>query len=368
MKVECPHCHTYNFNNEEYCVGCGKKIKTVKVQEEKPKKKSKLSFKKFFIYFIIFLIIFNVGNGFYKNYTKLENSVKYYKKELLSQEDKYDKLKNKYSNVQSDSYNYLKICKEEVKNKEKFSFDDGFDFRMSNSDSQNLFNCLDVYFEKTKNYKDDVEKLEKQNFFSIELPITYVKNRTVYTKFIAPYNNNRYLSWSQSFDSYFTSLTYSKSLRDKNKRITEKYKGKIMGSYYDLREFVKGNPFNKVLDDYPTKDEKQLIYEMWEIVNQTTVYASDRESSDEPRTAVETMGAGGDCEDSSILLVSLIKGLNKNWDVYFVSVDSLHWTNPQKFNHVLVKVDTGNKIYYVESTANKNPFKSKPEGFEIKAY
>jgi len=122
----------------------------------------------------------------------------------------------------------------------------------------------------------------------------------------------------------------------------------------DFRPFIDSETFKDVIRTLyqESKSDEYFIREVWNIVTQLNIYSSDIEET--PRYPLETfLAGGGDCEDSSILLASMIKSAPTNWDVQLVYMDADNPDNPQEVNHVLVFVDTGKEEYFIETTNNQ---------------
>lgn len=61
---------------------------------------------------------------------------------------------------------------------------------------------------------------------------------------------------------------------------------------------------------------------------------------------------GGDCEDSAILLASLLYSMPVDLGVKFWYMDSNNPTNPEDINHVILSVEKGNESLFLETTSN----------------
>ena len=141
------------------------------------------------------------------------------------------------------------------------------------------------------------------------------------------------------------------------------------GEHYkvvDFRPLVEGRTFSQVIPALylSSGSEEQFLQEAWNIVSQLTVYSE--EIAETPRYPLETLLAGGgDCEDTSILLASLVKAAPVNWKVYLLYMDGDHPTAPQTVNHVVVYVDTGWHQYTIETTSHQNmlPYSSGVDGW-----
>ena len=98
-------------------------------------------------------------------------------------------------------------------------------------------------------------------------------------------------------------------------------------------------------------DDDAFVREAWHIVAQLTTYSEEIEET--PRYPLETfLAGGGDCEDTAILLASMIEAAPVNWGVDLVYMDINYPLDPQDVNHVIVHIDTGQEQYLIETTAD----------------
>lgn len=121
---------------------------------------------------------------------------------------------------------------------------------------------------------------------------------------------------------------------------------------YDYRPFVDSSSFTYVVSELyeAAPNDEEFIHTIWNIVGQMTLYSS--EIGETPRFPLETlMAGGGDCEDTSILLASMLLAAPVDWQISLVILDSDHPTNPVKPNHVIVEVITDSKEYLIETTS-----------------
>ena len=119
----------------------------------------------------------------------------------------------------------------------------------------------------------------------------------------------------------------------------------------DMAPFVNPEPFVAAMTAFAElfPDDEQLIEEIWYMVTQFNTYLP--EIGENPQTPLETLFlATGDCEDSSILIASLLKAVPRDWQISFVYTDYNNPTNPSVINHILVSVDTGEATYFIEGT------------------
>ncbi|MCB8983146.1 MAG: hypothetical protein H6659_04940 [Ardenticatenaceae bacterium] len=119
----------------------------------------------------------------------------------------------------------------------------------------------------------------------------------------------------------------------------------------DFREFVDPSPFYAYVRDiyYDSPNEYAFIYELWYITTQLSTY--NREMKETPRYPLETfLAGGGDCEDTSILLASMLKAAPVNWRVSLVYLNGDHPYQRTQPNHIMVLVETPNRPYLIETT------------------
>lgn len=97
--------------------------------------------------------------------------------------------------------------------------------------------------------------------------------------------------------------------------------------------------------------DRKRLRGAWNFVTQLNEYVS--EIGDTPRYPLETLlMGGGDCEDSAILLGSILYAMPTDWDIEFVFMDIDNPTNPQNINHVLIGVDTSDGYELIETTSD----------------
>ncbi|MFB6075938.1 MAG: hypothetical protein ABEK17_02235, partial [Candidatus Aenigmatarchaeota archaeon] len=140
-----------------------------------------------------------------------------------------------------------------------------------------------------------------------------------------------------------------------------------IGRYYQIKPFITTEGLssitNHIENNYQTNEEK--IKAVWKIVNKTTTKTSDLKES--PRFPLETLFlGGGDCEDMAFLMASILKPMSNNWDINVVLMDQDNPQNPQKLNHAVVYVDTGDYSTFIETLHSQkmNPY-GRIEGFYV---
>lgn len=125
------------------------------------------------------------------------------------------------------------------------------------------------------------------------------------------------------------------------------------GLFYQLNPFVIPSNFfpisKKIYNRYQT-DQKR-IQAAWNFATQINSYVSD--ITETPRFPLETLlMGGGDCEDSAILLASLLYSMPVDLGVKFWYIDANNPTNPEDINHVILSVEKGNESLFLETTSN----------------
>ena len=126
----------------------------------------------------------------------------------------------------------------------------------------------------------------------------------------------------------------------------------------DHTKFIQSS-FKDVIDEVydNSENDADFVREVWYIVSQLTTYSYDIE--EDPRWALETLSrGGGDCEDTAILIIDMLKSSKhtKNWKIELVYFDSDNPQDPKTANHVAVNINDGQYNYLVESTAKDDPY------------
>ncbi len=115
-----------------------------------------------------------------------------------------------------------------------------------------------------------------------------------------------------------------------------------------------GTSFRNVIDELydNSSSDTDFVYEVWYIVSKLTTYSFD--IGEYPRYAIETLSrGGGDCEDTAILIVEMLKSSShtKDWKFEFLYFNSDNLVNPDEIDHVVPVINTGEKTFIIESTA-----------------
>lgn len=115
--------------------------------------------------------------------------------------------------------------------------------------------------------------------------------------------------------------------------------------------YVDPEPFKEYIPVlyYASGDDYSFIQNVRRIISQLAIY--NTEYYEIPRHPLETfLMGGGDCEDLSILLASMLLAAPVDWDVRLVFMDIDHPQSAQNINHVIVYVDTGKERLLLEAT------------------
>lgn len=139
------------------------------------------------------------------------------------------------------------------------------------------------------------------------------------------------------------------------------------GLYYQLNPFVIASNFTPLAEEFHTRYQsvQERIHEAWNFVTQLNDYVAD--IGETPRFPLETLlMGGGDCEDSAILLGSILYSMPDDLNPKFWYIDADNPTSPQKINHVIVSAETNDEAYLIETTSTQEmlPYDS-VEGFSV---
>jgi hypothetical protein len=139
------------------------------------------------------------------------------------------------------------------------------------------------------------------------------------------------------------------------------------GQYYQLNPFTIPSNFGPLADRLYNRHEtdQRRIRAAWNFVTQLNDYV--RDIGETPRFPLETLlMGGGDCEDSAILLGSILYSMAPEWDVTFWYIDAENPTDPRNINHVILSVDTERGERLIETTSNTamTPF-DEVNGFSV---
>lgn len=236
------------------------------------------------------------------------------------------------------------------------------------SDYQQLDNKYD---ELQINYGSLSQELARLKENSLMPPYISTKNREVTIAFTD--TNNEVIKWTVPFDTFEQMLDlgflYRYLSKDKNNLVLTTDSGNRF-IVQDMSSYVAPYQFENVMPGLfnSAGSNSEFIEEVWNIVGQLTTYS--QEIGETPRFPLETLLAGGgDCEDTAILLASMILAAKQNWVVQLVYMDIDNPTDPQTVNHVIVHVDTGEEAYLIDTTQNEvmQPYKGGVSGWYFDA-
>lgn len=138
------------------------------------------------------------------------------------------------------------------------------------------------------------------------------------------------------------------------------------GLYYQLNPFIMSRSFSTLAEGLHNRHQSDLkrIRAAWNFVTQSNDYVADIRET--PRFPLETLlMGGGDCEDSAILLGSIIYDMPTNYNSKLWYIDADNPQNPESINHVLLGVEAENSNLIIETTSNEMlPFNS-VNGFSV---
>lgn len=138
------------------------------------------------------------------------------------------------------------------------------------------------------------------------------------------------------------------------------------GSYYQLNPFVVPSNFTPLSENLYNRHSTNLerIRAAWNFTTQLNDYVSEIEET--PRFPLETLlMGGGDCEDSAILLGSLLYSMPADWVVSFWYIDIDNPTDPENINHVILSVETEQGATLIETTSDRMRPYDQVNGFSI---
>ncbi len=222
---------------------------------------------------------------------------------------------------------------------------------------QTSYNTLQGEYETLwLNYNSAATELEFLAETAVTPPYILIENQTIYMVF---YKSDYTLArWSVPFPWLEESVRKGYAARN---NVFNSWQGlnlvTITGEtrpVMDFRPYVDPEPFRAYVADiyYQSPSEEAFVYEMWHLVAQLTTYSYEIQET--PRFPLETLlSGGGDCEDTAILLASLLKAAPIAWDVQLVYMDADNPLAPYAPNHVAVFVHSGQGKYLIETTSKR---------------
>lgn len=138
------------------------------------------------------------------------------------------------------------------------------------------------------------------------------------------------------------------------------------GSYYQLNPFVVPSNFAPLSEELSNRHStnRKKIRAAWNFTTQLNEYVS--EIAETPRFPLETLlMGGGDCEDSAILLGSLLYSMPIDFGVTFWYIDANNPTNPREINHVILSANTKAEPLMIETTSDEMTPYGEVRGFSV---
>jgi uncharacterized protein YoxC len=185
---------------------------------------------------------------------------------------------------------------------------------------------------------------------AVQPPYIAIHNRQVTLGFYRP--DGSVETWTKDVSELEYAILVGAWRRDNATTIYRDFHGQTV-EMYDYGSFVDPRSFTDDIEQmyYQRTSDEQFIRQLWGIVNQLTDYSD--EILDTPRHPLETLLlGGGDCEDTSILLASMLLAAPVNWDIDLVLMDAYNATAADELNHMIVYVDTGWQQYWIETTSS----------------
>ena len=297
-------------------------------------------------------------NSLESNYSKLQtdnNNLRSNYTDLLTE---YIDSVNNYTNLVTD-YTNLTTTYSELKTTTEAVTKERDQWKTSSQQWQsNYSTLLSSYSNLQSSYSSYAANVTKTYEGALIPPYLSTYNRTVTISFKKLDGTIKY--WNIPFDSLESSVGKGYSTRTWSfftiPTITLKNcSSKGTCTVQDFRVFVEPIIWKTVMASLYAESgsDEQFVKEVWHIATQLTTYSSD--IGETPRYSLETfLAGGGDCEDMSILIASMLKAAPVNYNVSLIYMDGYHWTAPQTVNHVITYVSTpsgySTKIEGTEST------------------
>jgi hypothetical protein len=206
---------------------------------------------------------------------------------------------------------------------------------------------------------------------AIAPPYIYIHGRQVTMAFVKI--DGSIERWEVPFDRLETDLEHGHQVRALDNQLLPRldlFNSTTQEHYHavDFRPLIDGETFSRVIPVlyYASGGDERFLQEAWNIVTQLSVYSVD--IGEAPRYPLETLlASGGDCEDTAILLASMLKAAPVDWKIYLLYMDGDHPTAPVAMNHVAVYVDTGQRQYTIETTEHQTmqPYSNGVSGWYI---
>lgn len=182
---------------------------------------------------------------------------------------------------------------------------------------------------------------------SLPVPYTAISGRQI--TWVWQDTGGKLHKWTLPIDSYRNWI----EIPEPNETISLSCNGRSY-TVVDFRPYVRTDGFNEVILSLYRQcaDEEVFAREVFYLVSQLTVYSGD--IGEVARWPVETLTeGGGDCEDLSILFASLLKAAPYPYKLSLVYLDADNPTDPQRPNHVIVRVETDDWAVFAECTSEQ---------------
>ena len=236
--------------------------------------------------------------------------------------------------------------------------------------------CVDpeAYEELRKKYerlREEYQALQERTEYAVNPPYVVADGRKFNISYITLEDEVQlYQIGSQAFESQITIGNYMRDFSieqldflgwdgvinrfDNNTKLIEVGD---FGRYDKYSPYVIPDNFVAIAEDIHSmySDDRRRLRGAWNFVTQINTYT--KEIRETPRLPLETLlSAGGDCEDSCILLASIIEAMPTNWTTKFVYMDLYNPSNPQNINHLALRVGIGGSAGVVETTSAQKMF------------
>jgi archaellum component FlaF (FlaF/FlaG flagellin family) len=296
---------------------------------------------------LLFISLVAVGYMFYTTYDSIEM-------ELASTKIQYDSIFSKLKSTEMELAS-TKIQYDSISSKLKST-----ETELA-STKDDLSSTLAEYDTLTLKYGELSEEFQEFKTDAIIPPYTIISGRNVTWAWKTSYGKS--VRWLMPIDTYRSYISKPKPANYRNLKVSETgevYRAMDFAPFVDKWEFSEVIPdfYYSIYNNTENDDrDRQFIFEIWYLVSKLTTYSS--EITETPRWGIETLTeAGGDCEDTAILVASLLKAAPSNYKVQLVYMDAHNPTNPKTVNHVIVRVEAGEYKTYIETTSKTkmNPY------------
>jgi len=259
-------------------------------------------------------------------YADLEEQNKVLESKASHWQDQYENLNDQYQSLQSE---YESLVDE----------------------NSSLKGEAQYYKGQASTAKSQQNELEQELSLSLNPPYTIIQEREI--KWIFKDSQDNVYEWNMPIDTYRAWI----EAPEPTDTLTLRADDGSVYSVYDYTKFVNSDSFAKVIDDVYVNagSDYQFVYEVWYIVSQLTTYSSD--IGDDPRWPLETFTeAGGDCEDLTIVIATMLKSSShtKDWKIQMILFDADNPNSPRDIDHVALNVQTTEFSTFVESTTKSD--------------